>query len=132
MQVVQCLTELGLSVKQARISSDGGWFVDGVQDRSEPHSKTVCTVPSKNLLWHSADNLRYRSIGFFVPEYRLPTLVVATLSACLEGDHSFAVHCFLSLQSFMCQRPPAVESQTPKSWMQSRVCCPYQMKEVSI
>lgn len=31
MQVVQCLTELGLSVKQARISSDGGWFVDGEQ-----------------------------------------------------------------------------------------------------
>jgi hypothetical protein len=29
VQVVQCLTELGLSVKHARISSDGGWFVDG-------------------------------------------------------------------------------------------------------
>ena len=28
-QVVQCLTELGLSIKRARISSDGGWFVDG-------------------------------------------------------------------------------------------------------
>jgi hypothetical protein len=26
--VVQCLTELGLNVKRARISSDGGWFVD--------------------------------------------------------------------------------------------------------
>lgn len=28
LQVVQCLTELGLNVKKARISSDGGWFVD--------------------------------------------------------------------------------------------------------
>lgn len=35
LQVVQCLTELGLSVKQARISSDGGWFVDGEQDISQ-------------------------------------------------------------------------------------------------
>lgn len=31
LQVVQCLTELGLSIKLARISSDGGWFVDGKQ-----------------------------------------------------------------------------------------------------
>lgn len=30
-QVVQCLTEMGLSVKKARISSDGGWFVDEFQ-----------------------------------------------------------------------------------------------------
>jgi hypothetical protein len=29
VEVVQCLTELGLSVVRARISSDGGWFVDG-------------------------------------------------------------------------------------------------------
>jgi hypothetical protein len=28
-QVVQCLTELGLSIRRSRISSDGGWFVDG-------------------------------------------------------------------------------------------------------
>lgn len=28
-QVVQCLTELGLGICRARISSDGGWFVDG-------------------------------------------------------------------------------------------------------
>jgi len=28
VEVVQCLTELGLIVKRARISSDGGWFVD--------------------------------------------------------------------------------------------------------
>ena len=28
VEVVQCLTELGLNVKKARISSDGGWFVD--------------------------------------------------------------------------------------------------------
>ncbi|KAI8467573.1 MAG: hypothetical protein J3K34DRAFT_523655 [Monoraphidium minutum] len=28
VEVVQCLTELALNVKRARISSDGGWFVD--------------------------------------------------------------------------------------------------------
>jgi len=28
MQVVQCLTEMGLSIRKARISSDGTWFVD--------------------------------------------------------------------------------------------------------
>ena len=28
-QVVQHFTELGLNVRRARISSDGGWFVDG-------------------------------------------------------------------------------------------------------
>lgn len=28
-QVVQCLTELGLQFTKARITSDGGWFVDG-------------------------------------------------------------------------------------------------------
>ena len=28
LQVVQHFTELGLNVKSARISSDGGWFVD--------------------------------------------------------------------------------------------------------
>lgn len=31
VQVVQCLTELGLSILRARISSDGGWFVDGAR-----------------------------------------------------------------------------------------------------
>lgn len=29
LQVVQCLTDLGLSFMKARITSDGGWFVDG-------------------------------------------------------------------------------------------------------
>jgi hypothetical protein len=29
LQVVQHFTELGLNVRSARISSDGGWFVDG-------------------------------------------------------------------------------------------------------
>eukprot|EP00983_Pelagomonas_calceolata_P024046 756291-Pelagomonas_calceolata.AAC.2 len=29
MLVVQTLTELNLSIRKARISSDGGWFVDG-------------------------------------------------------------------------------------------------------
>uniref|UniRef100_A0A7S0S4Y5 ACT domain-containing protein n=2 Tax=Chlamydomonas leiostraca TaxID=1034604 RepID=A0A7S0S4Y5_9CHLO len=28
VEVVQCLTEMGLNVRKARISSDGGWFVD--------------------------------------------------------------------------------------------------------
>ena len=30
-QVVQHFTELGLNVRRARISSDGGWFVDGAR-----------------------------------------------------------------------------------------------------
>ncbi len=29
VEVVMSLTELGLSIRRARISSDGGWFVDG-------------------------------------------------------------------------------------------------------
>ena len=29
VQVVQCLTDLGLSLISARIASDGGWFIDG-------------------------------------------------------------------------------------------------------
>jgi hypothetical protein len=29
LQVIQCLTELGLSFTKARVTSDGGWFVDG-------------------------------------------------------------------------------------------------------
>mmetsp|Transcript_9972 Transcript_9972/g.21294 ORF Transcript_9972/g.21294 Transcript_9972/m.21294 type:complete len:599 (+) Transcript_9972:309-2105(+) len=28
VELVQCLTELGLNVRKARISSDGGWFID--------------------------------------------------------------------------------------------------------
>lgn len=31
VEVVQLLTELGLNVMKARISSDGGWFVDEVR-----------------------------------------------------------------------------------------------------
>ena len=38
-QVVQHFTELGLNVRRARISSDGGWFVDGA--RSTLHVATV-------------------------------------------------------------------------------------------
>ncbi len=41
LQCVQCLTELGLSIKRARISSDGGWFVDG-----EMHAFTLQAVLS--------------------------------------------------------------------------------------
>lgn len=33
VEVVQLLTELGLNVIKARISSDGGWFVDEVRGR---------------------------------------------------------------------------------------------------
>lgn len=29
VEVVQCLTELSLSIHRARISSDGGWFING-------------------------------------------------------------------------------------------------------
>ncbi len=35
LQVVQCLTELNLSIRKARISSDGGWFVDGERPCSQ-------------------------------------------------------------------------------------------------
>jgi hypothetical protein len=41
VQVIQCLTELGLSFTKARVTSDGGWFVDGAsflgpsQDRAD-------------------------------------------------------------------------------------------------
>ncbi|KAG1661089.1 hypothetical protein FOA52_012078 [Chlamydomonas sp. UWO 241] len=28
VELVQCLTEVGLNVMKARISSDGGWFID--------------------------------------------------------------------------------------------------------
>lgn len=45
LQVVQCLTELGLSVKQARISSDGGWFVDGGYSRLQVMQ--LCRVLSR-------------------------------------------------------------------------------------
>lgn len=43
VQVVQCLTELGLSVKHARISSDGGWFVDGKHYPAAAPSLTLHT-----------------------------------------------------------------------------------------
>lgn len=44
VEVVQCLTELGLNVKRARISSDGGWFVDEfhVTETAGPMQQ-VCT-----------------------------------------------------------------------------------------
>lgn len=41
VQVVQCLTELGLSFTKARVTSDGGWFVDGA-----PRSRTDPPVPA--------------------------------------------------------------------------------------
>lgn len=40
-QVVQGLTELGLEVHRARISSDGGWFVDGKEDGSSTFKITA-------------------------------------------------------------------------------------------
>lgn len=42
VQVVQCLTELGLAVVKARISSDGGWFVDGEALHSHSCSSRGC------------------------------------------------------------------------------------------
>jgi hypothetical protein len=55
-QVVQCLTELGLSVKQARISSDGGWFVDGEQSNSLPgYIRIHAVVHHRVLLLHKAN-----------------------------------------------------------------------------
>jgi len=41
-QVVQHFTELGLNVRRARISSDGGWFVDG--------ACSCCTLAPPSLL----------------------------------------------------------------------------------
>ena len=44
VEVVQLLTELGLNVIKARISSDGGWFVDEVRagcSRRRPASRLV-------------------------------------------------------------------------------------------
>lgn len=46
-QVVQALTELGLDVYRARISSDGGWFVDGAAAPPAPLPPAVAgVVPS--------------------------------------------------------------------------------------
>eukprot|EP00878_Enallax_costatus_P041610 GHUV01048434.1.p1 GENE.GHUV01048434.1~~GHUV01048434.1.p1 ORF type:complete len:220 (+),score=65.20 GHUV01048434.1:1204-1863(+) len=45
VEVVQCLTELGLSVSQARISSDGGWFVDEFHVSETPAGRV--TDPKK-------------------------------------------------------------------------------------
>ncbi|KAG2452901.1 hypothetical protein HYH02_002244 [Chlamydomonas schloesseri] len=41
IEVVQCLTELGLSIRCARISSDGGWFVDEFFVTETPKGKIV-------------------------------------------------------------------------------------------
>ncbi|KAF8072682.1 TTC21B [Scenedesmus sp. PABB004] len=45
VEVVQCLTELGLNVKRARISSDGGWFVDEFLVSETPRGRV--TDPKK-------------------------------------------------------------------------------------
>ena len=42
-QVVQHFTELGLNVRRARISSDGGWFVDGASVFCVLLSSCCCT-----------------------------------------------------------------------------------------
>ncbi|EFJ42325.1 hypothetical protein VOLCADRAFT_97579 [Volvox carteri f. nagariensis] len=41
IEVVQCLTELGLSIRCARISSDGGWFVDEFFVTETPKGKLL-------------------------------------------------------------------------------------------
>ncbi|GLI62359.1 hypothetical protein VaNZ11_004977 [Volvox africanus] len=41
IEVVQCLTELGLSIRCARISSDGGWFVDEFFVTESPKGKLM-------------------------------------------------------------------------------------------
>ncbi|KAG2422884.1 hypothetical protein HXX76_015712 [Chlamydomonas incerta] len=41
IEVVQCLTELGLSIRCARISSDGGWFVDEFFVTETPKGKIL-------------------------------------------------------------------------------------------
>mmetsp|Transcript_32075 Transcript_32075/g.95782 ORF Transcript_32075/g.95782 Transcript_32075/m.95782 type:complete len:411 (-) Transcript_32075:840-2072(-) len=43
IEVVQCLTELGLSIRRARISSDGGWFVDEFHVTESPRGKVLDT-----------------------------------------------------------------------------------------
>ncbi|MEW5299198.1 MAG: hypothetical protein WDW38_005086 [Sanguina aurantia] len=40
-EIVQLLTELGLNVKRARISSDGGWFVDEFHVQEDANRKVV-------------------------------------------------------------------------------------------
>ncbi|KAL6764347.1 hypothetical protein V8C86DRAFT_2474323 [Haematococcus lacustris] len=48
IEVVQCLTELNLSIRRARISSDGGWFVDEFLVSETPRGKV--THPHKLAL----------------------------------------------------------------------------------
>lgn len=52
VEVVQCLTELGLNISKARISSDGGWFVDGASN---------CVCVSVGVLWLSSCEDRMRA-----------------------------------------------------------------------
>ena len=61
-QVVQCLTELGLSIKRARISSDGGWFVDGEGTHGEQRGGGSCPAPC--MIYHAA----WPNSEFFVTE----------------------------------------------------------------
>jgi glycine cleavage system regulatory protein len=42
VEVVQCLTEMGLNVRKARISSDGGWFVDEFHVTESANKKVTC------------------------------------------------------------------------------------------
>ncbi len=46
VEVVQLLTELGLNVIKARISSDGGWFVDEVRGRCAAGTVRECQAGS--------------------------------------------------------------------------------------
>lgn len=48
-QVVQHFTELGLNVRRARISSDGGWFVDGAPVYCALLSSCCCTGTKRQI-----------------------------------------------------------------------------------
>lgn len=62
LQMVQHFTELDLRISSARISSDGGWFVDGEQGQrhSSKHTRSdrrvqcvaCCTRSRRPPCWH--------------------------------------------------------------------------------
>jgi hypothetical protein len=42
VELVECLTEMGLNVRRARISSDGGWFVDSFEVGMKYSAPSAC------------------------------------------------------------------------------------------
>lgn len=65
-EIVQLLTELGLNVKRARISSDGGWFVDEFHVQEDTNRK-VCLCLSAALhmssIFHFASLLQHANFS---------------------------------------------------------------------